>query len=537
MEGDQNPFPHPAPRGRGSRNGSAGDSGGKRFGRPLEGRPRGLYFHVFLSPVSNPSFNDRGRATRMAKAKTVDRPSGVEKRLVSVSLPVPDVGPEVLLRLGRGMARGFWAFEGRWFAHIGRAATVEIASSEDRADRFGKVWAEARNIFSCSWKDPQSQVNPPSPKLFGGFSFRNDHVAEDPWEHFPSAHFVLPEMELMGGEESGVLTLRRLHVPSANPARCRQELREEVAAVRDRLTARPSETPPSDVWVPATRLETDLEAWSAIVDRALAEVATGALSKVVLARVQAVSFEGVMDPVDVVLNLWRENPGSRVFLFEPAPGHVLLGAAPETVATVQAGVLQATAVAGSVARGNTPDEEKAWAKKLLRSEKDRREHQVCVADMLARLAGISRDIQAEPEPRVLTLSAIQHLETAITSRLNPDETILSALDALHPTPCVCGLPRDRALAFIEEEEPFQRGWYAGPVGWFDSEGNGAFVPALRSAVSRGKDWRLFAGAGIVAGSDPSREWSETRIKFQPVLKALSGARSHHSSEEEEAPES
>jgi menaquinone-specific isochorismate synthase len=473
----------------------------------------------------------------MAKAKAAERPSGVEQRLVSVSVPIEDVEPAVLLRLGKGGARGFWAREGRWFAHIGRAATVEVVSAQDGPGRFAKIWAEARTVFSCSWKDPQSQVNPPSPRLFGGFSFRDDHVAEEAWEHFPSAHFVLPEIELVGGEGSGVLTLRRLQVPSANPAQCRQDLRDELASVRDALTDASPEPRSSDVCIPATRFETDLEAWATTVDRALSEVSTGGLSKVVLARVQTVSFEGTMDPVDVVLNLWRENPGSHVFLFEPTPGHIFLGAAPETVATVQAGVFRATAVAGSIARGNSPEEQKALARDLLNSEKDRREHQVSVEDIVARLAEISQGIHAQPEPHVLTLSAIQHLETDISAELHPHETVLSALEALHPTPAVCGFPRDRAMGFLGAEEPFQRGWYAGPVGWFDSDGNGAFVPAIRSAVGQGKEWRLFAGAGIVAGSDSSREWAETRIKFQPVLKALSGARPEPSSEDEEAPDS
>jgi menaquinone-specific isochorismate synthase len=105
-------------------------------------------------------------------------------------------------------------------------------------------------------------------------------------------------------------------------------------------------------------------------------------------------------------------------------------------------------------------------------------------------------------------------------------TVLELLQALHPTPAVCGYPRDEALEFLRGEEPFDRGWYAGPVGFFDEEGNGAFAPALRSAVAHGRTWRLFAGAGIVAGSRPELEWAETGIKFEPVLRALeaSGAR-------------
>ena len=104
--------------------------------------------------------------------------------------------------------------------------------------------------------------------------------------------------------------------------------------------------------------------------------------------------------------------------------------------------------------------------------------------------------------------------------------IMDVLAALHPTPAVCGLPRDSALSLLEREEPFERGWYSGPVGWFDSSGDGIFAPALRCAVAKGREWRLFAGAGIVGASDPALEWEETGIKFEPVLRALaaSGAR-------------
>jgi menaquinone-specific isochorismate synthase len=469
----------------------------------------------------------------MPKKKDIDGSLPVEKRLVSVSVPIENVEPSALLRLGAGGPRGFWAREGRWFAHIGTAAAVQVGPDENPSHRFSEVWRSARTIFSCSWKDPESQVHPPSPRLFGGFSFSHAHRAGGAWEGFPAASFILPELELIGGEQSGILTLRRHHEPSADPAQCRQDLRDELASVRDRLIETPPEPGPSDLCVPATRNETDLGTWQALVERGLAEVSGGGLSKVVLARVLTASFEGTIDPVDVVLNLWRENPGSHVFLFEPTPGNVLLGAAPETVATVAGGIFKATAVAGSIARGSGPEEQASLARELLQSEKERREHQVCVEDMVARLSEISDEIEADDAPHVLTLSAIQHLETPITATLHPNETVISALEALHPTPAVCGFPRDRALDLLKREEPFQRGWYAGPVGWFDNDGNGVFVPALRSAVGWGGEWRLFAGAGIVDGSDTSREWAETSIKFQPVLKALSGAKAERPSDGDE----
>ncbi|MGW8264781.1 MAG: isochorismate synthase [Longimicrobiales bacterium] len=438
------------------------------------------------------------------------------------------MSPEILLGLETGAPRGFWAREGRWFAHLGAAATVEVTDPSEGGDRFRHVWDRARALFACSWRDPESVVQPPAPRLFGGFAFRDGHVAMEPWEGFPSARFILPEVELVGGDARGVLTCRSFLDQGEDPTRCRERLRGRLAQVKAALEAPRAGPPQGEMWIPATRVETEPEAWNEAVDRALAEMAGGEVSKVVLARVQTVSAEGGLEPVDVAMNLWQDNPGAHVFLFEPVPGHVFLGAAPETVTTVSDGRFRATAVAGSVSRGDSEAQQKALARDLLRSSKDRREHEMCVADMVQRLQAVSDAVTAQEAPHVLTLATIQHLETVIEADLRPDQTVLSVLETLHPTPAVCGLPRDLALDFLKREEQFKRGWYAGPVGWFDQDGNGVFVPALRSAVGHGAEWRLFAGAGIVAGSDPRREWDETRIKFLPVLRALAHARAGRS---------
>ena len=455
-----------------------------------------------------------------------------ERRVAAVSAPVEGVSPEILLGLEPRGPRGFWAREGRWIAHLGAAATVEVTDPSCGRGRFREIWNSAGRLFACSWRDPESEVPPPSPRLFGGFAFRDGHVAEGAWEAFPSARFILPEVELMGGDgkraATGVLTCRSFLQPGDDPARCRERLRERLSQVKAALEASGPAPPPGEIWIPATRIETAPEAWDEAVDRALEEMAGGGISKVVLARVQTVPAEGGSEPVDVAMNLWRDDPDAHVFLFEPEPGHVFLGAAPETIATVSGGQLRATAVAGSVGKGETEAQQKAFARDLMKSSKDRREHEVCVQDMVERLRAICEEVTAQEEPHVLTLSTIQHLETVIEAQLLPDQTVLSVLQTLHPTPAVCGLPRDPALDFLQREERFQRGWYAGPLGWFNGDGNGVFVPALRSAVCRGKEWRLFAGAGILAGSDARREWDETRIKFQPVLRALALARAGRS---------
>ena len=260
-----------------------------------------------------------------------------------------------------------------------------------------------------------------------------------------------------------------------------------------------------------------------MVWRTLRRIQAGEVEKVVLARALDVTPNRPVAPLDLVLALWRESHGSHVFLFEPAPGEAVVGAAPETLATVVNGVVRATAVAGSVGVGADSVETAQLARRLFNSEKDRAEHDFVVRDVVARLSALGCAVERDVEPHVLTLARIQHLETKIVAGIPEGVTLLDILASLHPTPAVCGMPRDVALSTLTESEVFDRGWYAGPVGWMGSDGQGIFVPALRSAVSSGRSWRLFSGAGIVPGSDPRLEWEETELKFDPVLRAMARA--------------
>ena len=259
------------------------------------------------------------------------------------------------------------------------------------------------------------------------------------------------------------------------------------------------------------------------------------MSKAVLARTLDVTMDRPVDPVDVLELLLDVNRGSHVFFFEPQPGHAVMGAAPETVATLKDGVFHATAVAGSIRRGRSPREQAELAAVLLASDKDRAEQRIALDDMLARLETVAHQIRTDPQPHVLTLARIQHLETEIRASIPSGTGILDLLRLLHPTPAVCGLPRDAAMEFLSAEEPFERGWYAGPVGFFDVEGNGVFAPALRMGVMTAGGWRLFAGAGIVEGSVPALEWEETAIKFRPVLEALQESGVSFAADGDEAP--
>lgn len=450
----------------------------------------------------------------------------VERRVVSRTVPIEAVRPEWLLRSSSKGPRGFWARGASWVAHVGAAALARIDGGGSGAGPFEAIWQTATTHTMRGNGDRDAGVRPP--RFYGGFAFRADHRANGMWSGFPAALFVLPELEVTGGPRGYRLTANALTGPSQDPdeveAALRARLEDGLACLRNEAATATEDRGRPMGRVPAGATTSgDREAWDRVVSDALDAIRSGQVSKVVLARTLDVTPPQVLDPVDVVRALWSDNPQAHVFLFEPEPGAVLVGAAPETVATVSGRDFHATAVAGSVPHGETPEETSALAVQLLSSEKDLLEHRFAVEDMVARLEDIALEVSSEWEPHVITLTRIQHLETRIRARLPTGCTVLDALEALHPTPAVCGLPRDDALAFIHEEEPFDRGWYAGPVGWFDTDGSGVFAPALRTAVCQTGTWRLFAGAGIVAGSQPALEWEETGIKFEPVLRALAAS--------------
>ena len=458
-----------------------------------------------------------------------------QARVLAVTSPVVGADPMRFLRCAGGGPRGFWARSDGWIAHSGALATV-VAEGTHPDGLFSRIEANARALF-----DPESVQgvgDARSLRFFGGFAFRPEYPTADLWSGFPPALFHVPELELESvAGEVPLLTVRTLVDPEGGGAEsaltrllthtgriCRELEAVEGDASVDASGWGPRAAPSPPI--PFTRHETARSGWDAAVNDALDAIGEGRVSKVVFARTLDLITERRLDPIEVVHHLWQENRGSNVFYFEPEEGRAIAGAAPETVTTVSGGRFHATAVAGTVAIGDTPQEQKQLAKHLLASEKEGVEHRIALEDMVARLGELAEDVEAQPKPHVLTLARLQHLETEIRARLPEGVSALTVLEALHPTPAVCGLPRDRALEFLDQEEPFERGWYAGPVGWFDLDGNGVFVPALRCAVVQDLRWRLFAGAGIVEGSDPGLEWDETSIKFEPMLRALaaSGAR-------------
>jgi isochorismate synthase len=275
--------------------------------------------------------------------------------------------------------------------------------------------------------------------------------------------------------------------------------------------------------------------WRHVVDQAALDIRQGNLAKVVLAREVALSRSGSsFDPADALARLRLTFPDA--YLFAVAPGGdqgtagepVFLGASPERLIRLAGGVLDTSCLAGSIARGSTVAEDDALGARLVASAKDRVEHALVATMLREQLGPLCETLEIGGTPELTRLANVQHLHTPVHGTLaaGPDGTVPCILDLvarLHPTPAVGGSPRPEALELIRRRERLDRGWYAGPVGWLDRHGEGEFAVAIRSALLRGGEARLFAGCGIVGGSDSRSEYQESRLKLRAMLGALAGS--------------
>jgi isochorismate synthase len=255
------------------------------------------------------------------------------------------------------------------------------------------------------------------------------------------------------------------------------------------------------------------EWWCELVGRATKAMAGGAFEKVVLARQLEVSTDQPIDRYAVLDRLRTAYPGCHIV---GIGGFV--AASPELLVSVSGDIVRSHPMAGTAPRGGDPATDQRLAASLLASAVYRHEHQVTIDVVHDTLLGWCSYVDYEAEPSVANL---QHLATLVEGRLShPTPSVLDLVAALHPTPAVAGRPLDRAVRWIGEHEGIDRGRYAGTAGWVDGAGNGAWAVSVRCAELEGATARVWAGNGIVAGSDPQTELAETRVKLQAMLSAL-----------------
>jgi menaquinone-specific isochorismate synthase len=257
--------------------------------------------------------------------------------------------------------------------------------------------------------------------------------------------------------------------------------------------------------------------WCEIIAKAVGRIADGAFSKVVLAREVVVEASSDIVVSQVLSRLQALYPSCTVF---SADGFV--GASPELLVSRHGSVVTSHPLAGTIAHSGDVDADRRASEHLLSSAKDREEHALVVSFVADVLGPFCASLDVPDAPSIVAMRNVAHLGTLVQGRLrgDPAPSALELALALHPTPAVAGTPTDDAVAYLKSVEGFDRGRYAGAVGWVDGRGDGAFVVGIRCAEIAGRFARLFAGVGVVEGSDPDDELAETQLKLQALLAAV-----------------
>jgi menaquinone-specific isochorismate synthase len=435
-------------------------------------------------------------------------------RLVSRVVPLPD-GLEPLDLVG---SDGFvWRSAAVTLLGTGAAARVPVGTGPGRIERAAE--AVAALLEAAEVEDPDGSGLVPA--AVGALPFHPANPGE----------LVVPSLLLRTGPDGRTWAVLTGPGPFEPPSPA-----DLLARVR-------AEAAPDRAWPPARRLDAEglwtassaqrpvrvasptggpgagpggsgLDRWRAGVVAALDAIGSGRLDKVVLAREAAVEADWPFPRAELVRRLERR-PGGSTFLYA-SDGFV--GASPELLVRRRGRVATSRPMAGTVPEGDGA--EPGGLDRLTGSPKEAVEHRLVVDAVAEGLAKVADRVQVG-RPEVVRLATVAHLATEVTADLTgPLPTALELAGLLHPTPAVGGSPRDAALAAIAALEPFDRGRYAGPVGWVDRAGDGEWAVALRGATLQGRWARLVAGAGIVPGSDPDAEWAETEHKLRAMLEVL-----------------
>jgi menaquinone-specific isochorismate synthase len=436
-------------------------------------------------------------------------------KIVSIPLEIGLVDPLLVLdKFNQKNAINFY-FEnrnnGEAVAAIDTVDKIEV-SGEDRfikSEEFIKNCL--KNIIPIS---PHSQ-SCFLPHFFCTFSFFNQHEKAD--YPFPAATVFLPAWQVTVRNNGCTLVMNTIINSNVNIAKILDNLQRHLEIIKPLHNYSINiDKFPVNIYKKITK---NGDKFKTSVLSALEIIQSNYLSKIVLADTLDVSANHDFNLLQSLNNLRQFHPNCYIFSTSNGKGQNFIGASPERLISIHKKQLITDALAGSAPRGQTPREDAANAKNLVNSTKEKHEHKLVLDFITQHLSelGLLPQVLA---PRLRQLSNIQHLWTPISAVVPTNIHPLQIVAKLHPTPAVAGASRDIACAEIRRYESFERGLYAAPLGWVDGEGNCEFIVGIRSALIDGNYARLYAGAGIVAGSDPEKEFAEVQLKLQALLKAL-----------------
>ncbi|MDJ0736110.1 MAG: isochorismate synthase [Nostocaceae cyanobacterium] len=441
-----------------------------------------------------------------------------DTQIASIALEIDLVDPLVVLDniTQPNELNFYWENQGKKeiIAAVGAVSQIEITGKKrfQKAEYFINEVIGNINIFPGIYTNnlPFSK-----PHFFCGFGFFDRHLQTD--YPFPETTIFLPRWQVALKKEQCILVTNIIIDKNLNISKTLQNFWNNIETINSfkysSLNHYILEPQFSRKYV------TNPDKFKDSVLSALETIRSNRLSKIVLANALDVTSNTKFNLLQSLKKLRQLHPNCYIFSISNGKGQNFIGASPERLICIHHRQLITDALAGSAPRGETPTEDASNANRLLNSDKEKHEHLLVIDFITQRLSQLGL-LPQTLAPRLRQLSNIQHLWTPITALVPANVHPLQIVAQLHPTPAVAGASAELACAEIRRYESFERGLYAAPLGWVDSEGNCEFIVGIRSALIDGDRARLYAGAGIVAGSDPDKEMAEIQLKLQALLKAL-----------------
>lgn len=430
-------------------------------------------------------------------------------KLFSYTLSIDPCDLFVFYQSHRTYAKGqrfFWKNADGTFkiVGIGIAASLTSKCPEKRFEQIQQQWDK---LLQAAHIENSFDVPGTGPLLFGGFSFDTNQMPANEWGSFGDSLFYLPEIMITCWQEQYFLTINQF---GTMDRRGGEQLKQWVKQMKAEPLPLPEQL---------SQKEYDVEGWLQSVEEVVHELQNTDMQKVVLARKLQLDFAESIASETIIHQLLSQQPSSYVFSME-AEDSCFLGASPERLIEKVENQILSTCLAGSIARGKNEQEDQQLGDSLLQDSKNLFEHELVVSMIEDALRPFCEELFIPNQPVLMKKPYIQHLYTPVKGRAKKKSSIYSMIQSLHPTPALGGVPTRPAMKIIRDKENMDRGFYGSPIGWTDYRGNGEFIVGIRSGLTKGNSAYLYAGCGLVADSISEKELVETRIKFQPMLRAF-----------------
>ena len=445
----------------------------------------------------NPISQLRNEVQRLLNSK--DTKNVADRTVVRIQVPLNPVNPIQWLKAQESDVKVFWKGRNENESIAAFGIADEIISSEASISQLRKAERRFQNVGKA--------------RYFGGLRFDPRYKPSPEWSPFGRARFFLPRFELISTNDSATLVCN-IVLPSD------KSKKSEILYELSNLTI-PSLDRSGETNVPILREDFPEKAsWDAILTDVIRKLEQADdLEKVVIARKVTFLFDENVDCFHLFEKLTSIAQQHFQFFFQFGEDHVFMGASPERLYKRDRQYIESEAIAGTGLRSEDGGDDLFFADALIESEKDQREHAFVRESILNSMECLCKTMQIDASPSILDLNMGRHLKSKFWGVLRDKTSDVDILERIHPTSAVGGVPTEKAMDTIREKEPFDRGWYAGPVGWI-GQNSAEFSVAIRSAIVTKKSISLFSGAGIVKGSDPESEWLEVEQKNSNFFKVL-----------------